>query len=136
MLETLKGTGYEKVWEESARDAGVAYLGYQLFKANDCNQFLIIIGHNGKESVNVYRWDGKQLITIYSRSGRFLLVGDWTKDIFGNYQASPNTLFLVELQQQPTSSKNIWILSGYQWSEGEFKISKRKKSGIKRWWLA
>ena len=55
MLEKFNGTSFERVWEQTAQEAGVTYLAYQLFQADNCNQFLIVIGHIGKEGVNVFR---------------------------------------------------------------------------------
>jgi len=120
ILERNNGTGFERVWEQTAQEAGVAYLAYQLFKADNCNQFLVVIGHKGKEDVNVFRWDGERLINVLKLSGKFLFEGNWMEEVFGDYKTSPNVLFLGELQQPTVSAKNIWILRGYQWSEGVF----------------
>ncbi len=122
ILESNNGTGFKRVWEQTAQEAGVAYLAYQLFQADNCNQFLVVIGHKGKEAVNVYRWDGERLTNALKLSGRFLFEGNWMEDVFGDYKTSPNTLIVGELQQPTTSSKNIWILRGYQWSDGVFKL--------------
>jgi hypothetical protein len=122
ILESNNGTGFERVWEQTAQEAGVAYLAYQLFQADNCNQFLVVIGHKGKEAVNVFRWDGKRLISVLKLAGRFLFEGTWMEDVFGDYKTLPNTLILGELQHPTSSSKNIWILRGYQWSDGVFKL--------------
>jgi LysM repeat protein len=122
MLERIIGSGFERVWEQTAQEAGVAYLAYQQFQADNCNQFLVVIGHKGEETVNVYRWDGERLTSVLKLGGRFLFEGNWMEDVFGDYKTSPNTLFLGELQQPTNSSKNIWILRGYHWSDGKFKL--------------
>jgi hypothetical protein len=127
ILESNIGNGFKKVWEETAQEAGVSYLAYQLFQADNCNQFLVVIGHNGKEAVNVYRWDGERLKNVLKLSGSFLFEGSWMVDVFGDYETLPNTLFLGELQQPTTSSKNIWILREYQWSDGVFKMIMEKR---------
>jgi len=122
ILESNIGTGFKRLWEETAQEAGVAYLAYQLFQADNCNQFLVVIGHKGKETVNVFRWDGERLTSVLKLVGRFLFEGNWMEDVFGDYKTDPNILFLGELQQPTTSSKNIWILRGYQWSDGVLKL--------------
>lgn len=121
-LESNNGTGFKRVWGQTAQEAVVAYLAYQLFQADNCNQFLVVIGHKGKEAVNVFRWDGERLTSVLKLAGRFLFEGNWMEDVFGDYKTDPNTLFLGELQQPTTSSKNIWILRGYQWSDGVLKL--------------
>ncbi len=113
--ETSKDLGFNKVWEETAQDQGVSYLAYQLFKADACNQFLVVIGHIGKDSLNVLRWDGKQVSSVLRLSGQFLFEGKWMEETFGDYKISGNTLYLGELLHSNDSSKNIWILKGYQW---------------------
>jgi hypothetical protein len=130
ILERNNETGYEKVWQQSAQEAGVAYLAYRLFQAEGCNRFLVVLGHKGKESLNVYRWDGEHMISVLHLSGRFLFEGDWMQDVFGNYK-SANTLMLGELQQPTSSSKNIWILRGYRWVDDEFilKVERRVELG-------
>jgi LysM repeat protein len=127
ILERNNGTGFERAWEQTAQEAGVSYLAYQLFQADNCNQFLVIIGHIGKEAVNVFRWDGERLISVLKLGGRFLFEGNWMEDVFGDYKTSQDTLFLGELQQITISSKNIWILRGYQWSDGVFKLVIEKR---------
>jgi len=127
ILESNNGTGFKRLWEETAQEAGVAYLAYQLFQADNCNQFLVVIGHKGKEAVNVYRWDGERLTSVLKLVGRFLFEGNWMKDVFGDYKTDPNMLFLGELQQPTTSSKNIWILREYQWSDGVLKLILEKR---------
>jgi len=122
MLERINGAGFERVWEQTAQEAGVSYLAFQMFQADNCNQFLVVIGHKGKEAVNVYRWDGERLTSVLKLSGRFLFEGKWMVDVFGDYDTSSNMLILGELQQPTISSKNIWILRGYQWSDGKFKL--------------
>lgn len=122
ILESNNGTGFKRVWGQTAQEAVVAYLAYQLFQADNCNQFLVVIGHKGKEAVNVFRWDGERLTSVLKLAGRFLFEGNWMEDVFGDYKTDPNTLFLGELQQPTTSSKNIWILRGYQWSDGVLKL--------------
>ncbi len=127
MLEKVNETGFERVWEQTAQETGVAYLAYQLFQADNCNQFLVVIGHKGKEAVNVFHWDGKNLTSVLKLVGRFLFEGNWMGDIFGDFRTSPNTLFLGELQQTAISSKNIWILRGYQWDDGVIKLVVEKR---------
>ena len=122
ILESNNGIGFKRVWGQTAQEAGVAYLAYQLFQADNCNQFLVVIGHKGKEAVNVFRWDGERLTSVLKLAGRFLFEGNWMEDVFGDYKTDTNTLFLGELQQPTTSSKNIWILRGYQWSDGILKL--------------
>jgi hypothetical protein len=123
ILERSDGSGHEKVWQQTSQEASVSYLAYQLFRAEGCNKFLVVIGHKGKESVNVYRWDGKTMTNVLKLSGRFLFEGDWMKDVFGDYQKSANTLILGELQQPTSSGKNVWILRGYQWIDGKFQLT-------------
>jgi len=127
MLEKTSSTGFQRVWEQTANELGVSYMAYTLFAPGNCNQFLVIIGHQGKESVNVYRWDGENLINVLAIGGRFLFEGSWMEDVFGDYKSSPNILFLGEFQQHADSSKNIWILRGYQWNDGEFKLIEEKR---------
>ncbi len=115
VLETSDGTGFKRIWQETAQENGVSYLAYQQFKADACNQFLVVIGHIGKESVNVFRWDGNQVTSVLRLSGRFLFEGKWMQEIFGDYKTSVNTLYIGELQQPNGSSNNVWMLKGYQW---------------------
>jgi len=122
LLEKSSSTGFEKEWQMTAQEAGAAYLAYKLFRADDCAQFLVVLSHKGKEAVNVYRWDGESMAVVLKLSGRFLFEGDWMTGVFGDYQNSPNTLYLGELQQPTSTSKNTWNLRGYQWSDGEFKL--------------
>jgi LysM repeat protein len=122
ILEKSSSTGFEKVWQLTAQDTGAAYLAYQVFQAEVCNRFLVVLSHKGKEGVNVYRLEGDTVRSVLRLSGRFLFEGDWMIDIFGDYQKSPNTLYLGELQQATSSAKNIWNLRGYQWIDGEFKL--------------
>jgi hypothetical protein len=126
-IEKTNGSGFESVWEQTAQQAGVTYLAYKLFTADDCNQFIVVIGHKGKESVNVYRWDGERLTNVLKLSGRFLFEGDWMKDVFGDYKTSVNSLFIGELQQPTNDSKNIWILREYQWSDGALRLTTEKR---------
>jgi hypothetical protein len=121
-LEISTRTGFEKVWQLTAQEASAAYLTYKLFQPDDCTQFLVVLSHKGKEGVNVYRWDGESMTVVLKLSGRFLFEGDWMTGMFGDYQKSPNTLYLGELQQPTSSSKNTWILRGYQWSNGQIKL--------------
>ena len=58
-LETTTAGSSEIVWEYTAQVAGVAYLAFQLFQADECNQFVVLPGHKGKEFLNVFRWDGE-----------------------------------------------------------------------------
>jgi hypothetical protein len=122
LLEKSSNAGFEKAWEQTAEEAGTAYLAYKIFQAEGCNRFLVVLSHKGKEAVNVYRWDGESMTVVLKLSGRFLFEGDWMTGMFGDYQKSPNTLYLGELQQPTSSSKNTWILRGYQWSNGQFKL--------------
>jgi hypothetical protein len=122
LLEKSSNAGFERAWEQTVEEAGTAYLAYKVFQAEGCNRFLVVLSHKGKEAVNVYRWDGRSLTSMLKLSGRFLFEGDWMTGVFGDYRKSPNTLYLGELQQQTSSYKNTWILRGYQWIEGEFKL--------------
>jgi LysM repeat protein len=127
MLERTSSTGFQRVWEQTADELGVSYMAYTLFAPKKCNQFLVIVGHKGKESVTVYRWDGEKLINVLTIGGRFLFEGSWMEDVFGDYKSSPNILFLGEFQQQANSSNNIWILRGYQWIDGGFELIEEKR---------
>ena len=67
-------------------------------------------------------WDGERLTSVLHLVGRFLFEGNWMEDVFGDYETSSDTLFLGELQEPTSGSKNIWILRGYQWSDGVLKL--------------
>ncbi len=41
------------------------------------------------------------------------------EETFGDHKASGNTLYIGELQQPGGSSKNVWLLKGYQWIDGK-----------------
>jgi hypothetical protein len=123
LLEKSSSTGFEKVWQQTAQETGAAYLAYKLFRADSCNQFLVVLSHKGKEAVNVYRWDGESMTVVLKLSGRFVFEGDWMMDVFGDYPKSPNALYLGELQQATSSAKNIWIVREYQWIDGELKLT-------------
>jgi LysM repeat protein len=129
-LETSDSKGYKGIWQETAQASGVSYLAYQLFKADACNQFMVVIDHIGKEGVNVFRWDGTQVTNELWLPGRFLFEGKWMGGIFGDYKISGNTLYLGELQQANGSSKNIWILRGYQWIDGRLQSVVQKQVEI------
>ncbi|MEW6718540.1 MAG: LysM peptidoglycan-binding domain-containing protein [Chloroflexota bacterium] len=113
-LETLSEGSYQQVWEHTAEEAGVAYLAYTIFPVNGCDYFIGILGHKGKESIKIYRWDGEQITTELSISGRFLFADEgWMFNFFGLESLPMYTVSTLEFQQRGT--KNVWILRGYQW---------------------
>jgi hypothetical protein len=77
-----------------------------------------VIGHKGKEFLNVFRWDGEGMTSLLRLSGRFLFEGSWMEDVFAEYTPIPGRLVIGELQQHAAASKHTWILRGYRW-DGE-----------------
>ena len=110
------GQNHKRVLEITAKELGAAYLAYDLLQADDCNRFLVLLAHKGKESLQVFHWDGEKVSRVLDLSGLFLFSGEWQQEMFGDIHIPPNTLTFV--QYDLTSGVSTWTLRGYRW-DGE-----------------
>jgi len=114
-LETLSDQGPTTVWEQTADEAGVSYLFYEIYTMDTCHQFLVLIGYRGKERIKVFHWDGKQMNRVLDRSGTYFTSVTLSVEDFGLESVPPNTFITYEFSSNPSDSKVIWTLWGFEW---------------------
>jgi len=117
-LESLTAQGPELVWEYTAEQAGVAYLLYDTFLLDDCHQLVVLIGYRGKERIQVFSWNGKQMNAVLAWPGSFFPADTLSPEDFGIQDLPANTFVTYEFNSSTTDSKVTWTLWGFEW-DGE-----------------
>jgi hypothetical protein len=117
-LETLSDHGPTTVYEQTAVEAGVAYLFYEIYSMDPCHQFLVLIGYRGKERIKVFHWDGKQLNKVLDRPGTFFTSDTLSVGDFGIETVPPQTFITYEYTYPTVDLSVVWTLWGFEW-DGE-----------------